>query len=75
MEFQWVSMANNELDMFTKNLAGSEYNKQLLSCVGLTNTITTHKTQSHEQGRMSGLCRAHITQKHMKIRISAPGIN
>ena len=27
IEFQWVSMANIESDMFPKNLAGTEHNK------------------------------------------------
>ena len=32
--FQWISTANNEADMFTKNLAGPEHNKHAVMLYG-----------------------------------------
>ena len=54
-EFQWVSMANNEVDLFTKKLAGPEQNKHATRlCRHDKYYNTAHNGESHGQGRVSG---------------------
>ena len=54
IEFQWISKANNESDMFTKNLVGLEHNKHAARLCGHDKYYsTTQDGESHEQGRVS----------------------
>ena len=55
-EFQWISTATNEADMFTKNLGGPEFNKFCESVCGLDNYYKNKKekkTPARECGRVS----------------------
>ena len=56
IEFQWISTANNDADMFTKNLAGLEHNKHAVRLCGHDKHYSTAQNgESHEQGKVSEL--------------------
>ena len=56
MNWKRQVFTNNEADMFTKNLAGSEHNKHAARFYGCDKyNNTAQDGESHEQGRVSGV--------------------
>ena len=58
IEFWWVSMTNNESDMFTKNMGRTEHNKHAARLCRYNKYYNTAQDgESHEQGRVSGVAK------------------
>ena len=69
VEYQWISTANNEADMFTKNLVGPEHNKHAVRLCGHNKYYSNMPDgESHEQERVSGVMECSQLEKHKEQR-------